>query len=439
MRVELAYGREGLVVDLPEDRTTVIEPVYVPGLPDETGALTSAVRYPLGAPSLRRTVRADQTVAISVCDVTRPMPTATVLPVVLAELAHVPPEQIVILVATGTHRSNTHDELKRMLGPAVVGRYRVVNHDAFDAPSLVHVADIAEDIPVWLNRRWVESDVRITTGLVEPHFFAGFSGGPKMGAPWLAGFETIMGLHSARLIGDPGSTWGVTEGNLIHDAVREIAARSGVDFSVDVTINRDHRITSVYAGELFAVHRAACDVARRAAMREVPAPFDVVVTTNSGYPLDLNLYQSVKGMSAAAQVVRQGGAIVCTAECSDGMPDNGEYKNILAAADGPRELLDMIGAPGYGRHDQWQVQLQAQIQLRADVYLKSSYLTPEQVRAAHLTPVEDVGEATRELLERHPDSRVCVLPQGPQTIPYVTRASTRTTRKNAGTNREMRN
>ena len=156
-------------------------------------------------------------------------------------------------------------------------------------------------------------------------------------------------------------------------------------------------------------------------MSPVPEPFEVVVTSNSGYPLDLNLYQSVKGMSAAAQVVRHGGAIVCAAECSDGVPDNGEYRDILAAADGPRELLEMIGSPGYGRHDQWQVQLQAQIQLKADVYLKSSYLTPDQVRAAHLEPIEDVGEATLELLERHgPGSRVCVLPQGPQTIPYVT-------------------
>ena len=421
MKVKLAYGRDGLVVDLPDDRTTVIEPVYVPGLPDEAGALTSALRNPVGAPPLRRMVSAEQTVAISVCDVTRPMPSATVLPVVLAELAHVPQERIVILVATGTHRANTPDELERMLGPLVMGRYRVVNHDAFDASSLVHVADIADDIPVWLNRHWVESDVRITTGFVEPHFFAGFSGGPKMVAPGLAGFETIMGLHSARLIGDFRSTWGVTEGNPIHDAVREIAARTGVDFSVDVTINRDHKITSAYAGELFAVHHAACDVARRAAMREVSTPFDVVVTTNSGYPLDLNLYQSVKGMSAAAQVVRHGGAIVCAAECSDGVPDNGEYRDILAAADGPRELLEMIGSPGYGRHDQWQVQLQAQIQLKADVYLKSSYLTPDQVRAAHLEPIDDVGEATLELLERHgPGSRVCVLPQGPQTIPYVT-------------------
>ena len=420
MRVKLAYGRDGLVVDLPDDRTTVIEPVYAPGLPDEAGALTSAIRNPIGARPLRQTVRADQTVAIAVCDVTRPMPSATVLPVLLRELSHVPRSNIIVLVATGTHRATTPEELDRMLGPDVVRDYRVVNHDAFDADSLVRVGTTPDGTPMWLNRLWMDSDVRITTGFVEPHLFAGFSGGPKLVAPGLAGFDTIMGLHSARLVGDRRSTWGMTEGNPIHDTIRGIAARCGVDFSVDVTINRDRKITSVYAGELFAVHRAGCNVARRAAMRQVADRFDVVLTTNSGYPLDLNLYQSVKGMSAAAQVVRDGGAIVCAAECSDGIPDNGEYKNILAEAAGPSELLELINSPGYRRHDQWEAQLQAQIQLRADVYLKSSYLSPDQVRAAHLEPIDDVEGAIAELLARYgPDSRLCVLPEGPQTIPYV--------------------
>ncbi|MCH9009448.1 MAG: hypothetical protein IIC21_02330, partial [Chloroflexi bacterium] len=199
-----------------------------------------------------------------------------------------------------------------------------------------------------------------------------------------------------------------------------IASLSDVAFSVDVTINRERKVTSVYAGELFEVHKAGCDVARRTAMQGVDAPFDVVVTTNSGYPLDQNLYQAVKGMSAAAQVVRQGGAIICAAECSDGIPDHGEYGRLLGMADGPQALLDMICAPGHNRHDQWQVQIQAQIQARASVYLKSDYLTDEQVRAAHLEPVKDVEETVAKALERYgSDSTLCVLPEGPQTIPYV--------------------
>jgi nickel-dependent lactate racemase len=418
--VKLAYGRAGLEVDLPEDRTTVIEPRYVPGLPDQIGALKTALRNPLGTAPLRRQVRPDQTVAISVCDITRPMPSTTVLPAVLRELGHVPAEQIVILVATGTHRSNTSDELDQVLGKEVAERYEVVNHSAFDSDGLVYVGEGPEGVPIWLNKRWMDSDVRITNGFVEPHFFAGFSGGPKMVAPGLAGFESIMGLHSARLIGHPRSTWGITEGNPIHDDIRAIARQTGVDFSVEVTTNRDHKITSVYAGKLFAAHKAACGVARRAAMRPVSEPFDVVLTTNSGYPLDLNLYQAVKGMSAAAQVVKDGGTIICAAECSDGIPNHGEYRRILSEAEGPGDLLGMIRSEGYERHDQWQVQLQAQILLKAEVLLKSTYLSEEEVRAAHLEPIEDVEEAVASALKKHgPDARLCVLPQGPQTIPFL--------------------
>ncbi len=420
MKVDLAYGRTGLSIDVPEERTTVIEPTYLPGLPDEIGALKNAIRNPIGARPLRRTVRPNQTVAISVCDVTRPMPSATVLPVLLGEMKHVPRDRIVVLVATGTHRSNTAEELESMLGEEVARGYRVVNHDSFDKNSLAYVGESASGVPIWLNRLWVESDVRITTGFVEPHFFAGFSGGPKMVAPGLAGFDTVMKLHSAALIADPNSTWGVIEGNPIHDAIREIAQKTRVDFSVDVTINRNHRITSVYAGELFAAHRAACQASKATAMQPVPGPFDVVVTTNSGYPLDLNLYQAVKGMSAGAKVVKNGGTIICAAECSDGIPDHGKYKEILGARRSPQELLEMVTSEGYEEHDQWQVQLQAQIQLRASVLLKSGYLTPEQVRAAHLEPIDDIQEALQTAVSSYGDgARVCVLPQGPQTIPYL--------------------
>ena len=258
MRVRLAYGRDGLEVELPDERTTVIEPTFVPGLPDAQGAILTALRNPIGTAPLRQLVRADQTVAISVCDITRPMPSEILLPLLLGELRHVPSENIAILIATGTHRVNTEDELKEMLGEEVVNNFLVINHDGFDEASLESIGSTSSGIEVRLNRRWVESDIRITTGFVEPHFFAGFSGGPKMVAPGLAGFPTIMRLHNAAMIGHPNSRFAVTAGNPIHDTIREIAEMSGVDFSVDVTINRDKRITSVYAGELFAVHRAGC-------------------------------------------------------------------------------------------------------------------------------------------------------------------------------------
>ncbi len=421
MQVELAYGRTGLTIEVPDGQTTVVEPTYMPGLPDVEAALVNALRNPVGSDSLRRMVDPGHTVAISVCDITRPMPSATVLPVLLRELGHVPRDRVTILVAAGTHRANTREELEEMLGAEVVRDYRVVNHSAFEGSGLTHLGSTAGGFPIWLNSHWVNADIRITTGFVEPHFFAGFSGGPKMVAPGLAGFDTIMALHSAPLIAHPKATWGVTEGNPIHDAIREIAGLTGVHFSLDVTINRDHEITSGYAGELFAVHRAACEGAKRNAMRAVPQPYDVVITTNSGYPLDLNLYQSVKGMSAAALVAREGGTIICAAECMDGIPEHGEYGRMLTSRDSPEELLGMIDSWDEGHHDQWQVQIQSQLLLRNRIYLKSGYLSPDQVRAAHLRPAEDIQATIEESVDRHGGAKasVCVLPQGPQTIPYV--------------------
>ena len=420
MKIDLAYGRGRLPIECPDDRTTVLEPTYLDGLPDQSQAVRDALRAPLGVPPLRELVKPGQTVAISICDSTRPMPSRTVLPVVLEELSHIRTDDIVVLVATGTHRATTVAELENMVGPDVLTQVAVINHDAFDRGELSQLPDIEPSIPVWLNRRWTEADVKITTGFVEPHFFAGFSGGPKMVAPGLAGLDTTMRLHDAQMIGDANARWGVTVGNPIHEAVRGIAVASGVDFSVDVAINRDRQITSVKAGDLLTVHAEMCRAVKASAMQAFATPFDVVVTTNSGYPLDQNLYQTIKGVSAAAQVVRQGGVILCASECSDGIPSHGEYRRILSEGETPDELLRMICTPGYRQHDQWEVQVQAQIQQRATVFLKADGLTEAEIRAAHLSPIDDIGAAAREHLVRQGrDAHLCVLPEGPQTIPYL--------------------
>lgn len=307
-----------------------------------------------------------------------------------------------------------------MLGREILGRYRVINHNSRERSTLSRVGVTSTGVEVYLNREWLGADVRITTGFVEPHFFAGFSGGPKMVAPGLAGLDTVMTLHDARHIGHPKATWGITEGNPIHDDVREIARMVTVHFAVDVTLNREQKITAAFAGDIFAEHRAACAYAKDTAMRQVPSPFDVVVTTNSGYPLDQNLYQAVKGMSAAAKIVKPGGTIIAAAECRDGLPSHGSYGAVLASAANPEALLAMICAPGYSVPDQWQVQVQAQIQTKAKVLVKTTGLGPGEIRAAHFTPIDDVSEAVRASLDRAGQgSTLCVLPQGPQTIPYL--------------------
>lgn len=426
MRIRLAYGETGLEVELPGDRTTVVEPAYRPGAADPEKLLRTALRGPVSGPPLREIVREryrpGQTVAIAMCDGTRAQPRHLMIPAVLEELEGlVDPADVRVLVATGTHRGNTADELRAMLGDETYEAVTVINHDARDAASLVDLGIHGAGVPVQLNRAWVDAGVRITTGFVEPHFFAGFSGGPKLVAPGLAGLDTVLTLHDARRIGDPRATWASCEGNPVHDDVRAVVAAVGrVDFACDVILNADQQVVDAFGGELFAMHRAARSAAREVAMCPVPQPYDVVVTTNSGYPLDQNLYQAVKGMSAAANVVRDGGTIVCAAECRDGFPDHGAFREVLASEPSPQALLATIAGRERAIPDQWQVQLQARIQATARVVVHTSHLSPQDLASAHLDHTADVAATVDEVLAAAgPAARVCVLPEGPQTIPYV--------------------
>jgi nickel-dependent lactate racemase len=331
-----------------------------------------------------------------------------------------PRARVTVAIATGTHRGNTPAELEAMLGRAVLERVEVVNHDARDDASLVDLGTFGDGVPLELNRVWVDADVRITTGFVEPHFFAGFSGGPKMVVPGLAGLRTVMTLHDARRIGDPAATWGPVEANPVHRDIRACAAACPPHLAVDVLLDGEKRVTHVYAGELSAMHAAACATALEVAMRPVPRPFEVVVTTGSGFPLDQNLYQAVKGLAAAERVVADGGTIVLAAECADGLPDHGSFADLLGRADSVQGLHEMLAAPGFSVPDQWQVQVLARILSRARVLLRCDGLSAAAQRAAHFEPVPDVTAAIHDALAEHGrDARACYLPEGPQTIPYL--------------------
>jgi len=420
MRLKLAYGRDGLWVDLPDRNVTVVEPRFVEGLSDEAAAILQALRQPLDSPPLRELVRPDDTVAVVFSDITRPTPNDRLLPPLLAELSDVPREQIVLINATGMHRCNTEEELRGMLGDDVVDSYRVVQHDGQNQAMLVHLGRTRFGHEIFVNRIYAGATVKILTGFIEPHFFAGFSGGPKAVLPGVAGARLVLENHSGAMLDDPNATWGVTVGNPLWEEMLEVALRTAPTFLLNVTLNRDRAITGVYAGGLQAAHRAGTAAVRRTAMAGVEAPFDVVITSNSGYPLDLNLYQAVKGMSAAAQVVRQGGSIIVAAECWDGVPDHGEYKNILHMADTPHALLEMLRQPGFLMLDQWEAYIQARIQSRADVYVKNSTLSDDEIRGALLQPCHQIEDTLAGLLARYgPAARICVLPEGPQTIPYI--------------------
>jgi nickel-dependent lactate racemase len=419
--VRLAYGETGLDLRVDPAVTTVVTPRHHRATEAPREILRRALRAPVVGPPLRDRVRRGQTVAISACDGTRPQPRELMIAAILEELdGLVDLADVVVLVATGTHRGNSEAELRRMFGDEVVDSVRIVNHDARDRSGLTWMGEFGAGVPVWLNSEWVDADVRITTGFVEPHFFAGFSGGPKLVAPGLAALETVLVLHDARRIGDPRAAWGIVEGNPVHDDVRAIAAATGVTFGFDVVLDQDKQVVAAFGGDLLGMHAAAVRTAREVAMRPVPRLFDVVVTTNSGYPLDQNLYQAVKGMSAAYQVVKPGGVIVCAAECRDGFPDHGSYREVLASADSPAALFAEISAREVTVPDQWQVQIQARIQAECRVVMHTSHLSDAELATAHLEQTADVSATVAEALAAAgPDARLCVLPEGPQTIPYV--------------------
>jgi nickel-dependent lactate racemase len=423
MEVRVAYGRGHLKIELPDDRTTVIEPSHRDGVPDERAALIAALESPVGVKPLREWCRPGARVCIVFTDITRATPNERLIPWLLEHLHRhgVPPGAVTLLNSTGTHRGNTPGELDAMLTPEVARNYRVVNHDCHATDECVAFGVTRDGTPALINRELAHADVRIVTGFIEPHFFAGFSGGPKGIMPGVAGLATVMSNHGARMIGDPNSVFGVLEENPIWCEMRDIALRVGPSFLVNVTLNEQRGITGVFAGDLIRAHREGCEFVRRTAMQAVDGLFDVVITSNSGYPLDMNLYQGVKGMAAAARILKPGGLLILACECSEGVPEGSPFDKLLRECRGAEEILQRLAEPGFVRAEQWQAQIQSLISRRARILLHSA-LPDEAVRSAHLTPCGDPAAAARdEVVRAGGGARVAVLPQGPLTIPYLTR------------------
>jgi len=411
--VALPYGRGRLDLSVPDD-AVVVEPVDLPTLPDQAGAVRSALADPVSGPPLAELIGPRDHVLVVFPDITRPMPNRTVLPPLLEEVerAGAGPSRVELLCATGTHRVASRSEMSELLGPEILDRYRVHQHRADDGRH-VSVGRV-DGIPILLDPRYVSSDVRICTGFVEPHFFAGFSGGPKGVCPGLAATETTLEAHSPSRIAHPTATWLRTYGNPVHDFIRSATALLAPDLSVDVTINSRRELTAVFAGPLPHGHRQACEFVESTAVVPVGRPFDVVVTTNAGHPLDRNLYQAVKGMAAAARVVKDGGIIVLASACADGVPPGGAFARILAGADGPADLAGAEGAPAL---DRWQAQVYGRILTRAEVWLHSDGVSDDEARAARLLPVPSLQAAVDEAVGRAGHgARVCVLVEGPLAV-----------------------
>ncbi|MEO6183513.1 MAG: nickel-dependent lactate racemase [Verrucomicrobiota bacterium] len=419
MKVDLAYGHGQLHLDLPDNRTTVIAPSHNPGLPDEKTAIIASLQNPIGSRQLREWIKQTDKICIAFTDITRATPNERIIPWLLEYLAEFPRENITLLNQLGTHRPNTKAELEKLLTPEVVRNYRVINHEPENPAALKQFGTTSDGTPALINKYLAEADVRIITGFIEPHFFAGFSGGIKGVMPGCAGLETVMSNHGAKNIGNPKSTFGVTDGNPLWEELRDIALRVGPSFLFNVTLNEQRQMTGVFAGDILQAHKAGFEFVRKSAMQKVKAPFEIVVTTNSGHPLDLNLYQGVKGMSAGARILSENGLLILACECSEGVPTNSPLDKLLRSASSPEEILTMLSTPGFVRPEQWQAQIQALIQRRAEVLLYSS-LPDEIVRTAFLKPCHDIGKTVQERLDKlGSDARVAVLPQGPLTIPYL--------------------
>ena len=418
MKVNLAYGSGHLPIEVPDDRTTVIEPAHITGLADEQAAVIGALQNPIGSQALLERISPDTKICIAFTDITRATPNDRIIPWLLEHLGG-PSDNITLLNQLGTHRPNTREELETMLTPEIAANYRVLNHEPENPDVLVQVGTTADGTPALLNRHIVEADLRIITGFIEPHFFAGFSGGVKGIMPGCAGLDTVMSNHGAKNIGDPQATFGVTEGNPLWEELRDIALKTGPTFLLNVTLNEQRDITNVFAGDIIEAHKTGCAFVKKSAMQPVGQPFDIVVTTNSGYPLDLNLYQGVKGMSAGARVLKEGGTLILAAECREGVPGGSPLDELLRSADSIEEILAKLSTPGFVRPEQWQAQIQALVQRKAEVLVRCE-LDDATLRACHLAPCADISaEVAKRLAKLGPAARLAVLPQGPLTIPYL--------------------
>ncbi len=418
MRVNFAFGKSGLPLDLPEAfRYRMLEARSAGPLEDPAAALEEALDRPIGSPALSELARGRTSAAISVCDITRPAPNRQVLPPLLRRLeqAGIRTEAITILIATGLHRPATQAEIREIVGEEIAAGYRVVNHNARALAEHRHLGSTRSGTPVYVDERFVAADLRITLGFIEPHLMLGFSGGRKLVAPGLAAQETIKVLHSPRFMREARAVEGSIEDNPLHRELLEIARLAGHDFIVDVALARDRRIAGIFAGDPVEAHRQGVGFVSRVMLELIEQPADAVITTSAGYPLDLTFYQAIKGLTAAAHIVRHGGRILLLAACQEGAGAP-EFRRMLMSEPSAEAFLEKIAeAPVIV--DQWQLEKLALVTRRADLFyyvpgLEDEY-RPSLWGTALDSPQAAVEAATAGLA---PDSTIAVIPEGPYVL-----------------------
>lgn len=421
MRIEFAFGKTGLPLELPAGfQYQVLEARSASALPDQNGAIEAALDSPAAGPSISELARGKRTAAISVCDITRPAPNRVVLPPLRRRLeaAGIPRENVTILIATGLHRPATDAEIREIVGPEVAGTVRVVNHNARNREEHRFLGETASGTPVWIDERFVMADVHITLGFIEPHLMLGFSGGRKLIAPGLAAQETIKVLHSPKFMRDARAGEGSVADNPLHRELLEIARMARHDFLVDVSLTRDRKIAGVFAGSPEQAHAEGMRFVSRVMLEQLPEPVDAVITSCAGYPLDLTFYQAIKGITAAQHVVKPGGRILLVAECAEGAGAH-EFRELLKRTASDTEYLESI-ANSPVIVDQWQLEKLALVTQKVDVLFYAPGLPGEyhDTLWGRILPTPDA--AVRALTEGlSGGARIAVMPEGPYVLAKV--------------------
>jgi lactate racemase len=418
--IKLDYGRTGLEVDLPTER--LVGPLAIrpaPPIADAGAAVAQALAKPIGRSPLAQIARGRRNACILVCDITRPVPNKLILPPLLRILEGqgIARRDILILIATGLHRPNEGAELEEIIGADIAANYRVENHHGKILAEHDYLGTTPNDVPVYLDRRYVRADLKITTGLIEPHLMAGYSGGRKVICPGIAALETVKVWHGPRFLEHPLADCGCVAGNPVHEENTRIALMAGCDFIVNVCLDEQRRITWVGAGDMIAAWEEGVRFVERVVKVPVPAPLDVVVTSCAGYPLDTTWYQAIKGLTGALPIVKQGGTIVMAASLSEGV-GSPEFAHLIRDNPNLVEFKQRIMGKDYFVMDQWQLEELAKVVSRCRVKVVSQGLPAEAL--AHVEASTSVEKAVADsLAEYGPAAQVAVIPKGPYVLPYL--------------------
>ncbi|HEY1903221.1 MAG TPA: nickel-dependent lactate racemase [Terracidiphilus sp.] len=418
MRAYFSFGRSGIEVTVPDGfRSQVIMSHTAHAVENEQAAVEAALDAPIGCASLMQLAAGKRTAAISVCDITRPAPNRITLPPVLDRLhrAGIPVEGVTILIATGLHRGATAEEIDIIVGPEIAAKYRIVSHDAKALAEHRSLGATGRGTPVYIDERFMAADLHITLGFIEQHLMLGFSGGRKLVAPGLAAQETIKVLHSPRFMREPLATEGSIAANPLHDELLEVARMARHDFMLDVTLTQDRRISGVFAGDPVQAHAAGVRFVEQTCLERLEEPVDAVITSAAGYPLDLTFYQIVKGITAAAHMVKPGGRILIVAQCAEGV-GSPEFARKLASMKSFRGFLDEIRTAPV-EVDQWQLEKLALAGEKFDLYFFTPGVTKGQLGFLADSVFSTLEEAVAATLAGLPaDARVALIPEGPYTF-----------------------